>query len=408
VNLGRILLLALGSLRRNKFRTGLTMLGIAIGVLAVIATLAVGRGASVMITTQLNAVGRNILLVLPETAMLRGLAYGAGSSTSITPEDAVAIRSDLRSVRWVAPMIRTREPLVYGNRNWVPMAILGTNELFLEIREWPMDEGTPFTAEQVSSGARVCLLGRTVAAQLFQGEPALRETVRIRNMPFQVAGILGSKGVNMMGLDQDDIVMLPWTTTRSLILGSAFSTLQQILISTETPADLEPAAAEITALLRQRHRLTPDQENDFTVLTMTEMGQILSQTASLMTTLLGTLASIALLVGGIGIMNVMLVSVAQRTHEIGLRMAVGARRRDILIQFLTEAGVLAVVAGSAGSLAGIGSAELITRATHWPVFVTTGSIGLAYAFALAVGLFFGFFPALRAARLDPVEALRYE
>jgi ABC-type antimicrobial peptide transport system permease subunit len=408
MNPGRLLLLALVSLRRNKVRAGLTMLGIAIGVLAVIATLAVGRGASAMITTQLNAVGKNILLVLPEAAMLRGLSFGAGSATSLTPQDAAAIRAEVRSVRLAAPMIRTRDPLVNGNRNWTPMVILGTSAAFLEIREWPLEEGSPFTEDHVASGARVCLLGRTVAVQLFQDEPVIGEMIRIRNMPFKVVGILGQKGVNLMGIDQDDMVILPWTTVKSSLLGSAFNNLHQILLSTESPGDLEDAAGEVTSLLRQRHRLTADQENDFTVLTMTEMAVVLNQTAKTMTTLLGILASIALIVGGIGIMNVMFVSVVQRTHEIGLRMAVGARRRDILIQFLMEAGVLSIVAGSAGAIAGVGVAEIITRTTHWPVTISIGSISVAYAFSAAVGLAFGFFPALRASRLDPVEALRYE
>jgi len=408
VSIARVLALALRALRTNKIRTGLTMLGISIGILAVIAVVAVGRGASAMIYTQINAVGRNIVMVLPEAATLRGLSFGAGSVTSLTPGDATAILSEVPSVVSVAPMIRAREQLVYGNQNWMPLMVLGTSPAFLEIREWPVDDGAPMTDQEVASTAKVGLLGRTVAQNLFQREPPIGQTIRIRNMPFRVIGILGSKGINPMGLDQDDIILTPWTTTRALLQGSSFNNLSQILVSTVSQSSMPEASRDISALLRQRHRLDPDQENDFTILTMAEMASLLTRTAKFMTTLLGTIASISLLVGGIGIMNVMLVSVVQRTHEIGLRMAVGATRRDILAQFLMEAGVLSVVAGLFGTLAGIVVAEVLSRTSHWPIYVSVGSVAIAFAFSAAVGMFFGFYPALRASRLDPIDALRHE
>jgi putative ABC transport system permease protein len=361
-----------------------------------------------MITTQIGAVGRNIVMVLPEAATLRGLSFGAGSVTSLTPGDASAILAEVPSVRYVAPMIRAREQLVYGSQNWNPLMILGTSPSFLEIREWPVEDGSPITEQDVAAGVKVCLLGRTVADNLFHGDPAVDETIRIRNMPFRVAGILGRKGINPMGLDQDDIIVAPWTTTRSLLQGSSFNNLSQILVSTFSPSSMADASRDISVLLRQRHHLDDDQDNDFTIFTMTEMAALLIRTAKYMTTLLGVIASISLLVGGIGIMNVMFVSVVQRTHEIGLRMAVGATRRDILSQFLMEAGVLSIVAGLLGTLAGIAAAEMLSRTSHWPIYVSSGSVAVAFLFSAAVGLFFGFYPALRASRLDPIEALRHE
>jgi len=408
VSLARVLALALRTLRANKVRTSLTMLGISVGILAVIAVVAVGRGASAMIYTQINAVGRNIIMVLPEAATLRGLSFGAGSTTALTPGDASAIRSEVSTVVAVAPMIRAREQLVYGNQNWIPLMILGTSSAFLDIREWMLEDGVPMTDQDVASAARVCLIGKTVAGNLFQGENPVGETIRIRNVSFKVLGVLGRKGMNPLGLDQDDLLLIPWTTTRALLQGSTFNNLSQILVSAATPSSIPEASRDIAALLRQRHHLEPEQENDFTILTMADMSSILTQTARFLTTLLGSIASISLLVGGIGIMNVMLVSVVQRTHEIGLRMAVGARRRDILAQFLMEACVLSVVAGLAGTVAGIIAAELLSRTSHWPVSVTPGSVGIAFMFSAAVGIFFGFYPALRASRMDPIDALRHE
>jgi len=408
VSLARVLALALRTLRANKVRTSLTMLGISVGILAVIAVVAVGRGASAMIYTQINAVGRNIIMVLPEAATLRGLSFGAGSTTALTPGDAAAIRSEVSTVVAVAPMIRAREQLVYGNQNWIPLMILGTSSAFLDIREWMLEDGVPMTDQDVASAARVCLIGKTVAGNLFQGENPVGETIRIRNVSFKVLRVLGRKGMNPLGLDQDDILLIPWTTTRALLQGSTFNNLSQILVSAATPSSIPEASRDIAALLHQRHHLEPEQENDFTILTMADMSSILTQTARFLTTLIGSIASISLLVGGIGIMNVMLVSVVQRTHEIGLRMAVGARRRDILAQFLMEAGVLSVVAGLAGTVAGIIAAELLSRTSHWPVSVTPGSVGIAFMFSAAVGIFFGFYPALRASRMDPIDALRHE
>jgi putative ABC transport system permease protein len=408
VNPWTTLRLALRSLRRNRVRTALTMLGIVIGIASVIAMVGIGEGASTMIQNQINSMGRNLLMVLPGAASSGGFSWGAGSVTTLTPEDGAALAKELPSIRAVTPIVRTRAQLVYGDQNWVPVSVMGTGIEFVDVRDWPLDEGIFFTDSDVASAARVCVLGRTVAENLFLGESPLGKFLRIKNMPFKVSGLLAGKGTNAMGQDQDDVVLAPWTTVKKVLQGSAFNNVDQLLVTAVSAPAMAPAADDLTALLRQRHHIRDGEENDFRILTMAEMATTVTQTSRVMTLLLAFIASISLLVGGIGIMNIMLVSVVERTREIGLRAAVGARSRDIRRQFLFEAVALSTVAGVIGMALGAGAAAILSHTLHWPTRIAPASIGMAFLFSCAVGIFFGFYPAMRASRLDPIEALRYE
>ncbi|MBI2922998.1 MAG: ABC transporter permease [Planctomycetes bacterium] len=381
------------------------MLGIVIGISSVIAMVAMGQGASMMIQDQLSTMGRNIVMVFPGAASSGGFSFGGGSSTTLTSEDGAAA-AGLGSVRAVAPVVRTRAQIIAGGQNWVPQSMMGTSPEFLDVRDWAMDEGGFFTETDVASSAKVCVLGRTTADTLFPGETAVQQTIRIKNFPFRVLGVLARKGTSAMGQDQDDVVLAPWTTVKKTLQGSAFSNVDQLLVSAKS--DVEAASAELTSLLRQRHRIREGDDSDFRILTMDEMASTVTQTSRVMTLLLAMIASISLVVGGIGIMNIMLVSVVERTREIGLRMAVGARRRDILMQFLMEATAISVAAGVIGMVLGSAAAWVISGTLKWPTLISPASIGIAFAFSCAVGIFFGFYPALRASRMDPIEALRYE
>ncbi|HET6205019.1 MAG TPA: ABC transporter permease [Planctomycetota bacterium] len=400
--------LALRSLRRNRVRTGLTMLGIVIGIASVIAMVGIGEGASTMIQDQIRSMGRNLLMVLPGAASSGGFSWGAGSVATLTPEDGAALAKELPSIRAVAPIVRTRAQLVYGDRNWVPVSVMGTGIEFVDVRDWPLEEGAFFTDADVASASRVCVLGRTVAESLFLGESPLGKVLRIKNMPFRVAGVLSPKGTNAMGQDQDDVVLGPWTTVKKVLQGSAFNNVDQLLVTVASAPAIPLATDDLTGLLRQRHHIRDGEESDFRVLTMAEMAATVTQTSHVMTLLLALIASISLLVGGIGIMNIMLVSVVERTREIGLRAAVGARSRDIRRQFLFEAVVLSTAAGVFGIALGTAGAAVLSRTLHWPTRIAPGSIGMAFLFSCAVGVFFGFYPAMRASRLDPIVALRYE
>jgi putative ABC transport system permease protein len=393
---------------RNKVRTALTMLGIVIGIASVIAMVAIGQGASSLIQDQINSMGRNLLMVLPGAAASGGFSWGAGSTQTLTPDDAAAIMKDIPTVRAVAPIVRTRAQLVYGSQNWNPSTLQGTSPAFQDVRDWNLDDGVFFTDQEVATAAKVCVLGKTVADNLFQGDPAVQKSIRIKNMPFKVVGVLSRKGTNAMGQDQDDIVLMPWTTVKRVLQGSAFNNVDQLLVTAVSTPAMTEATTEITALLRQRHRIKEGEESDFNIRAMMEMAAAMTQTSSVMTLLLALIASISLVVGGIGIMNIMLVSVVERTREIGLRMAVGARKSDILFQFLTEAVVLSLAAGIIGMLLGMTAASIISHTLHWPALISPASIGIAILFSCGVGVFFGFYPAMRASRLDPIEALRYE
>jgi len=402
-----VLRIALIAIRRNAVRSALTMLGVIIGVASVIAMISLGSGARAAIDEQVQAQGTNVIYVsagsfgrAPGTA--RG---GAGSVTTLTLEDAQAIKNEVPLVARITPMVRGRAQVVAGNQNW-NTSVEGGNEDYIVIRNWPLASGDDFTARDVLVAEKVCLLGQTVSKTLFPDSEPVGQIVRVKNLPFRVLGVLAAKGQNQWGQDQDDLIIAPYTTVQKKLLGLAY--IQQIVISATSSDNVEPAAVDITRLMRQRHKIQDPTDDDFTVRTVAEMAATRVQMADTMTMLLMSVASVSLLVGGIGIMNIMLVSVTERTREIGLRMAVGARTRDILRQFLAEAVSLSVVGGAIGVVLGLTVSRLLTSGLGWPTLITPESIVIAFAFAGAVGVFFGFYPARKAAELDPIEALRYE
>jgi putative ABC transport system permease protein len=409
VNLLASIFLSVKSLGRNKVRTVLTMLGIVIGIASVIAMVAIGQGASKRIESQINSMGRNLLMVLPGAATSGGFSFGAGSVTTLTPDDGAAITKEVRTVEAVTPIVRTRGlQLVYGSVNWSPNQIMGASPAFVEVRDWPVEEGAFFTDQDIFSASKVCVLGASVAENLFQGESPVAKVIRVKNMPFRVVGVLIKKGTNAMGQDQDDLMVCPWTTVKMVLQGSAFHNIDQLLVSANSAAELPDAVLDITGLLRQRHRVRDGEASDFRILLMSEMMAATSENTKTMTLFVTMIAAISLLVGGIGIMNIMLVSVVERTREIGLRMAVGARRQDIMLQFLMEAVALSTLAGLIGIALGAGAAILIAKLLNWPTLIAPASIAASFCFSGLVGVFFGFYPAMRASRLDPIEALRYE
>ncbi|MDI6732545.1 MAG: ABC transporter permease [Planctomycetota bacterium] len=398
---------ALRALIRNKVRSILTMLGIIIGIAAVIAVIAVGQGATVMIQEQIASMGDNPLIIFPGSARVGGFRFGAGTRSTLTVQDAEAIIKECPYVKAVTPIIRAGGQIIYQDKNW-SSGIEGVAPSYLEVRNWNLKEGNLFTDSDVKSATKVCLLGATVAKELFDNEESVGKTIRIRNMPFRVIGVLEKKGSAAFGHDQDNTIIAPWSTVSRVLQRSSFNEVNQILASVTSIKMLEPAKKEISAILRQRHRLSQGTEDDFSITDATEITNAITSISRLMTLLLVVIASISLIVGGIGIMNIMLVSVTERTREIGLRMAVGARGKDILLQFLVEAVVLAGIGGVFGIFLGYGAAQIISNANNWPVLVSTDSILLAFVFSSVVGIFFGFYPAWRASRLNPIEALRYE
>jgi ABC-type antimicrobial peptide transport system permease subunit len=446
---------ALRALRRNPMRAVLTTLGIVIGVGAVIAMMEIGAGSSQAIQKGISSMGANVLLIHPGTASTGGVTFGTGSVTTLTPQDCEAILKCCPAVRNAAPVVRARTQVVYGNRNWVPNSMSGTTREFLEIRQWTrLAEGRVFTERDILNANRVCLLGQTVARQLFQGRSAIGKEIRVKNVTFRVVGVLSSKGANMVGMDQDDVLLAPWTTIKYRVTGSTlettnqsaiasassvntlsnlypgdqpalypersavqvannpmpvrFTNIDQILATARSSDAIPTAIQQITEVLRQRHHLGPGEDNDFDIRDMTEMTKTLSATTTLMTNLLLTVATISLIVGGVGIMNIMLVSVTERTREIGLRMAVGARPQDILRQFLVEAVVLCLLGGAIGILLGRGSSTLVRLLLRWPIELSVEAITAAVVVSAGVGIVFGYYPAWKASRLDPIEALRYE
>ena len=400
-----IVLSAFRALRRNKMRSFLTMLGIIIGVAAVIAMLAIGQGAEFSVQQQISALGTNVLIVLPGSQNTGGLRQGAGTMTTLTEEDALAIQRECPSVSLISPGTRSGGQVIAGNLNWAT-GIEGTGPDYLEIRKWGIAYGEFYTDQDVKGAAKVCVLGRTVADNLFPESSPVGQSIRIRNVPFKVIGVLTKKGQNAMGQDQDDVILAPYTTvTRRL---TWYPYLRQILVSASSPSNIPVAQREITDVLRMRHKIPQYEPDDFTIRNQADLATAATATTEILTVLLASIASVSLLVGGIGIMNIMLVSVTERTREIGIRMSVGARGRDILTQFLIEALVLSLLGGITGIILGVAGSSAISTFAKWPTIITVFSIFLSFGFSIAIGIFFGFYPARKAALLNPIDALRYE
>jgi putative ABC transport system permease protein len=389
-------------------RSALTMLGIIIGVGAVIAMVAVGSGAQRRIAEQIASMGSNLLMVMSGSSTSGGMRFGAGTVPTLTADDAKAIQTEIPGVKYTAPSVNGIAQVVYGNQNWSTV-IIGTTPEVLDIREWTLSSGRPFTQQDVEGATKVCLLGRTVVENLFGGIDAIGQIVRIKKVPFTVTGALSPKGQSTWGQDQDDIIFVPLTTGQKRLFGMQFpGMVRTIAVQARGPDVMKEVEEQITDLLRQRHRIQTNQENDFSVRNLTEVMSSAEQSAKVMSLLLGAIASISLIVGGIGIMNIMLVSVTERTREIGIRMAVGAKGRDVLLQFLIESLVLSLIGGIVGIGIGIGGTLILSTFTQWPVLISLNAVFLAFLFSGSVGVFFGFYPARKASLLNPIEALRYE
>jgi len=397
--------IALRALARNKLRAFLTMLGIIIGVGAVIAMVAIGEGAKATIRAQIASLGTNVLVILPGSANQGGVRFGSGAVRTLVDADAKAIARELPAVAFTSPLVRRQEQVIAGNLNWATL-VQGVAPEVQQIRDWDLADGRFLNEGDVDSAAKVAVIGETVARQLFGNDTPTDEVIRIRNIPFRIVGVLSRKGQSSQGADQDDTVMIPYTTMQKRLMRITW--VQTILVKAVSAERVEEAEEQITILLRQRHRIGPERDDDFNVRNLSDIAEAASTTARVMGILLGSVASISLLVGGIGIMNIMLVSVTERTREIGIRMAVGARSRDIMLQFLVEAVVMAATGGLIGILLGIGSSELLKKWAQWPTLIDPGIVAIAFFFSGAVGVFFGFYPAQKAANLDPIDALRYE
>jgi putative ABC transport system permease protein len=397
--------IALKALRRNMMRSALTMLGVVIGVGAVITMTALGRGAQAAIEDQIRSAGTNMITVMAGNFTAGGVRQGQGASTTLQPEDAAALRG-LPGVQYVAAGASTRTQVIAGNQNW-STRIEGTDVDLPAIRSWALRSGTFFTPQDVRGASKTAVLGSLVSDTLFgSGVDPTGQVLRIKNQPFRVAGVMASKGAGAMGQDQDDVVFVPYTTVQKKLLGTTH--VQSITVSAASATDVSRVAAEIGQLLRTRHRLAADEPDDFMVRTLEEMASVRSEATRTMTLLLAAIAGVSLLVGGIGIMNIMLVSVTERTREIGVRMAIGAKGRHVLLQFLAEAVALSLAGGLLGTALGFGLSRAVTAFLSWPAIVSADAVALAFGFAAAIGIFFGFYPARKAARLHPIEALRYE
>jgi putative ABC transport system permease protein len=395
-------IIALRALRRNKLRSALTALGIIIGVAAVIAMVGIGNGAKAQVEAQVASLGRNVVTVFPGSASSGGARGGWGSATTLTVEDAQAIMREVSGVVSVSPELRDRNQVLAAGANWNTQ-VMGESPEYLSIRAWSLADGVMFTEADIQSAAKVCVIGSTVAKQLFADVDPIGQSLRIRNIPFRILGVLESKGFNFFGQDQDDTVIVPYSTHMRRL--NRRTTVNSILIEASSPEVMQSVQDQTTALLQQRRG---GREPDFTVRNQLELAEAATATTRVMTALLGAIAGVSLLVGGIGIMNIMLVSVTERTREIGIRLAIGAHDRDIRVQFLIEAMVLSSLGGITGVLLGIGISQTLSQLNGWPVLVSTDSILLAVGFSAFVGVAFGFYPAHKAAQLDPIEALRFE
>ena len=407
MNLLMIIRVAFRALVRNKMRAVLTMLGIIIGVGSVIAMVSIGQGAQASVQAQIESFGTNLLFVSAGAQNVGGVRSGTGDSgtNTLTVEDLDSIRREVPSVALVTPSVNTRSQLVFGNMNW-NTSIQGVNQEYPSIRKWNVDSGDFFTDSDVRSAARVIVIGQTIADNLFAGMDPVGQTVRVMNLPFRVVGVMARKGQDPQGRDQDDIAFAPYTAVQKKILGS--QRLQVAYVSAISQDATYTAQNQITELLRQRHKLTPNQPDDFTVRNMSDVAEAANETNSIMTILLGSIAGVSLLVGGIGIMNIMLVSVTERTREIGIRMAIGARSTAVRTQFLIESIVLSLTGGLLGIVFGVIASLVIPVMLGWPTLVSMMAIFGSLIFSAAVGIFFGYYPARKAAALDPIDALRYE
>ncbi len=400
-----VLLSAFRALQRNKMRSFLTMLGIIIGVAAVIAMLAIGQGAEFSVKEQIAALGTNVLMVFPGAQQQGGVRFAAGSATTLTEDDALAIARECPNVQYVSPGAFAGGQVIAGNLNW-STSVQGTGADYIQIREWPIEYGDFFTEQDVKGAAKVCVLGKTVADNLFPDSSPVDQTIRIRNVPFKVVGVLTRKGQNAMGQDQDDVILAPYTTVIRRL--AHWPNLRFVLVSATSLKDIGAAQTQITELLRMRHKIQPYEPDDFTIRNQNDLAATATATTEILTILLASIASVSLVVGGIGIMNIMLVSVTERTREIGIRMSIGARAKDILTQFLIEALVLSLLGGITGIVFGVIGSRVISTIAKWPTIITAFSIVLSFGFSIAIGIFFGFYPARKAAMLNPIDALRYE
>jgi putative ABC transport system permease protein len=397
--------IALRALRRNKMRSVLTALGIIIGVGAVIAMVGIGNGAKSQVEAQIASLGQNVVLVFSGNFSSSGARSGWGGAGTMTIDDAVAIEREVPGVLAVSPEVRARQQVLANGLNWNTQ-VLGEGIDYLNIRDWPLSDGAMFTDQDVRSAAKVCIIGKTIADQLFPNEDVVGQSLRIRNIPFKILGVLTSKGLSVMGQDQDDVLVVPYTSLMKRISGR--TNIGSVTVQAQSPAVSANVQRDIADLLRQRHRMGPGRDDDFTIRGQQEIADAATATTRTMTVLLGAIAGVSLIVGGIGIMNIMLVSVTERTREIGIRMAVGAHARDILLQFLIEAITLSLLGGIIGIALGVSAAKILSAVAGWPTLISASSIIIAVLFSAAIGIFFGFYPARKAAHLDPIEALRYE
>lgn len=406
MNLGNLLKVAVNALKRNKLRSFLTMLGIIIGVASVITMLAIGQGSKKSIEDQIASMGSNMLFVMPGNMRMGGVQQGSSASKRLTIADVNAIKTGCDAVAAVSPEVRSSGQAVWGNSNW-PTTIYGGNEEYLAIKSWEIVSGRNMTENEAKGSAKVCLIGRTVADELFgEGIDPTGETIRFKNIPFKIIGVLKEKGQNSFGMDQDDVLIAPYSTVQKRILAQTH--IQSIQMSARSAGDSEAAQVQVEEVLRRTHKLRENEDNDFEIRSQEELSTTMTSVTDILTILLGAIAGISLLVGGIGIMNIMYVSVTERTREIGLRMSIGGRGMDILLQFLIESIMLSVFGGLVGVLTGLVSSQIMAALTSWPISVMWSSVILSFVVCTAIGVFFGWYPARRASELDPIEALRYE